>query len=208
LLVGFGGWRDDVFGGRRPIDVLRAMAGESNAQATSSTALVVHGNYLDAQAMDFLAAARRPMYVVYCPRTHAYFNHEPYPLAELLRRNIPVAVGTDSRASNPDLSVLAELRHVAEQFPAIPLEEVLSMGTTVGAAALMRSDECGSIEVGKSADLAVVDLDVVDLAEAVESRGRTPIEQVLHGCGDVIATLAAGKAVYDPHGLIGPAAMG
>ncbi|MEX2187681.1 MAG: amidohydrolase family protein [Pirellulales bacterium] len=212
MLVGFGVWRDDVFGGKvfggkKPVDFLRAMAGGVNCSPTKATTLVVHGNYLDAEAMDFLAAADQPMYVVYCPRTHAYFGHEPYPLAELLRRDIPVAIGTDSRASNPDLSVLAELRYVAEQFPAIPLERILAMGTTVGAAALMRGDECGSIEVGKTADLVAVWLDGC-LGGGELGRNAGAIEQVFHSRGDVVATVAAGKVVYDPHGLIRRVAMG
>ncbi len=53
------------------------------------------------------------MSVVYCPRTHAFFGHEPYPLAELLQRGVRVALGTDSRASNPDLDMWTEMRFVA-----------------------------------------------------------------------------------------------
>ncbi len=210
MLVRFGGWPDDAFGGKlggkKPIDVLREMCHDAtnttSATTPAATALVVHGNYLDGEAMDFLASAARPMYVVYCPRTHAYFGHDPYPLAELLRREIPIAIGTDSRASNPDLSILAELRHVAEHSPDIPLERILAMGTIAGATALMRDDECGSLEVGKTADLAAVSLD-----DAGRSRGATPIEQVFHSRGDIVATVAAGRVVHDPHGLIGPAAM-
>ena len=50
------------------------------------------------------------MAVVYCPRTHAWFGHPPYPLEKMLAAGVPVALGTDSRASSPDLSLLAEMR--------------------------------------------------------------------------------------------------
>src|SRR5213079_2478765 len=69
--------------------------------------LIVHGNYLP-------SSAPLPSYrtLVYCPRTHAAFGHPPHPFREFLARGKRVALGTDSLASNPDLSVLAEARFV------------------------------------------------------------------------------------------------
>lgn len=202
MLVKFGAWREDTFGGRRPLDYLQAISGGETSQIparinSEATALVVHGNYLGREELNFLEITPRPISVVYCPRTHHYFGHSEYPLAEMLRRKIPVAIGTDSRASNPDLSVLAELRFVAARFPDVPAEQVLRMGTLEGAAALMREGECGSLEIGKAADLAAV-----ELAQR-ESGGLSPYEQVLHSDGGTVATIAAGQAVYDPRGLIG-----
>ena len=57
------------------------------------------------------------MAVVHCPRTHAYFGHRPYPLAKMLAAGVNVALGTDSCASNPDLSLLGEM---AKHTAAIP----------------------------------------------------------------------------------------
>ena len=88
---------EDVYrGGRRPLDYLQRLA-------EAPRALVIHGNYLDAEEIDFLAVRAATMSVVFCPRTHAYFAHERYPLARMLARGVNVALGTDSRASNPDL---------------------------------------------------------------------------------------------------------
>lgn len=84
---------------------------------------VIHGNYLD-------PAGPLPSTMVYCPRTHTAFGHPPYPLREFLARGVQVALGTDSLASNPDLNVLAEARHVFERFPDLPGETLLRMITT------------------------------------------------------------------------------
>ena len=92
------------------LDYLELLAGASRA-------LVVHGNYLTDEELDFIAARAATMAVVYCPRTHAFFGHQPYPLARMLEMGVPVALGTDSRASNPDLSVLAEMQFVAAHHP-------------------------------------------------------------------------------------------
>ncbi len=88
--------------GTRPLDYLRMLA-------AAPKALVVHGNYLSAEELQFLATHAASMSLVYCPRTHGFFEHSPYPLRQALDLGVRVAIGTDSRASNPDLSLLAEL---------------------------------------------------------------------------------------------------
>ena len=94
--------------GSRPLDYLRALA-------EAPRALVIHGNYLSGEELDFIGERRARMSLVYCPRTHAYFGHAPYPLARAISAGARVALGTDSRASNPDLSLLEELRYVASR---------------------------------------------------------------------------------------------
>lgn len=136
----------------RPLDYLRQLA---DARVRS---LVIHGNYLDDEEIALAAKARETMSVVYCPRTHAYFGHPRHPLPRLLAAGANVAVGTDSRASNPDLSVFEELRFVARQFPELPLATVLELGTLRGAEALGLSHSVGSLSPGKLANLAIVRL--------------------------------------------------
>lgn len=147
---------------------------ESLAQA--HRALVIHGNYLERDEIAFLARHRDRMSVVYCPRTHAYFGHEPYPLAEMLEAGVRVAIGTDSRASNPDLSLLSELRFVARTHPRVAPSEILRMGTYHAAAALGQNGRVGSLAVGKDADFAVLPIgdetpdDPYDLLLASDAR--------------------------------------
>jgi cytosine/adenosine deaminase-related metal-dependent hydrolase len=69
---------------------------------------------------------------------------------------VRVAVGTDSRASNPDLRLFEELRHIAAHHPGIAPEAILRMGTLAGAEALGIADQYGTITPGKRACLAVV----------------------------------------------------
>jgi cytosine/adenosine deaminase-related metal-dependent hydrolase len=135
--------------GSRPMDYLRMLA-------EAPRAVVIHGNYLDEEERTFLVANRDRMSLVYCPRTHAYFAHPPYPLAELLAAGVRIAFGTDSRASNPDLDLMAEMRFVAQTFLGINPLEILHMGTLAGAEALGRSADIGSITPGKLANLVAV----------------------------------------------------
>ena len=120
--------------------------------------LVIHGNYLDAAEQELLAASAEHMSLVYCPRTHAFFQHAPYPLAELLMRGIRVALGTDSRASNPDLNFIAEIREAIQKHRTVAPQRILEMATLDGAVALGRETEIGSLCPGKSADIVALSL--------------------------------------------------
>jgi cytosine/adenosine deaminase-related metal-dependent hydrolase len=114
--------------------------------------LIVHGNYLDDSRLP------KGGTVVYCPRTHAAFAHEPHPFPKLLAAGVRVALGTDSLASNPDLNLLEEARFLHHKYPQLPGETLLRMATLSGAEALGWEHETGSLTPGKSADLVVVPL--------------------------------------------------
>jgi cytosine/adenosine deaminase-related metal-dependent hydrolase len=77
----------------------------------------------------------------------------------MLAAGARVAVGTDSLASNPDLSILSELRHIARHHPNVSHDAILRMGTLSGAEALGYGDKLGSITPGKRAWLATVPLE-------------------------------------------------
>ncbi len=137
---------DAIPRGSRPLDYLRRLA-------TAPRALVIHGNYLDADEIEFLGQRRDAMAVVYCPRTHAWFGHTTYPLDAMLQRGVRIALGTDSRASNPDLDLMAEVRFAARQFPQVDPAMWLRMATLDAAIALGLGDEAGSLTPGKWADM-------------------------------------------------------
>lgn len=171
------GWDPAAFPpGRRPLDYLRVLA-------EAHRSLVIHGNYLDDEEIAFSAERRERMAVVYCPRTHAYFGHAAYPLERLLVAGATVALGTDSRASTPDLSVLAEMRFAARRHPALARNEVFKLATLFGARALGRESEIGSLEPGKRANLAIVALP--------DRQASDPHDLLLNSDEAVVATLCS-----------------
>jgi cytosine/adenosine deaminase-related metal-dependent hydrolase len=147
--------------GIRPLDYLQLLS-------AAERALVVHGNFLDREEIAYLADRRDTMSLVYCPRTHAYFNHGRYPLSTWLDAGVNLCLGTDSRASNPDLDLLAELRFVAERHGDVEPRAVLEMATLAGARALGMGALAGSLAVGKPADLAIVQLPERETADPHE----------------------------------------
>ena len=149
LLQEFDSWDPESFTPRRSI---KAFLGRLS-QAPQS--LVVHGNYLDADELD-LIGRNKNMSIVFCPRAHQFFKHSPYPLQEMLKREINVAVGTDSRASSPDLNLFADLQLIAADFPELSAMEVLKLGTVNGALALGKQNDLGTLAVGKQAAISCV----------------------------------------------------
>jgi aminodeoxyfutalosine deaminase len=137
--------------------------------ARAPRALVIHGNYLDRVELDFLADRAATMAVVYCPRTHHFFGHSPYPLARMLAMNISMGLGTDSRASNPDLSLFEEMRFVSDHHREVKPSKILELGTIAGARALGLDAQMGTLEPGKLANLTVIQLDDRVVTDAHES---------------------------------------
>lgn len=169
FLAGLGVWREGVVPkGRRPLDYLRAMAGLERV-------VIAHGNYLDEEELDFVARHRN-LAVAYCPRTHAFFGHAEHPWRKLIQRGGLVAIGTDGRGSNPDLSIWNELLFLAERSPEIDPALLLELGTLNGARALGQEKDLGSLEKGKSARAAIIDLGLTGTsdpyAELFHSRSR------------------------------------
>lgn len=135
--------------GATPMDYLRILTKARNA-------LVVHGNYLDDASLAMMGRHSSAMALVYCPRTHAFFEHSEYPLAKALSMGVRVCLGTDGLGSNPDLSLLSEMRHVASHHPQVSPESILRMGTLSGAEALGLESLAGCLRTGMPADLVSI----------------------------------------------------
>lgn len=152
LLEECGFWSPESFAmPRRPLHYLQLLANAYHA-------LIVHGNYLDDEEIAFLGAHAARLSVVYCPRSHAWFGHAPHPLEKMLQSGVHVALGSDSRASAPNLNLMADIRQVARRHPSVPLKEVFRMATLHAAQTLKQDAEVGSLTPGKQADLVVFSL--------------------------------------------------
>jgi len=86
------------------------------------------------------------------------------PVPSLIKAGITVALGTDSPCSNNNTDMFGVMKTTALLHKGIhkdptlmPAEQVLRMATIEGAKALLWDKQIGSIEIGKSADLAIVD---------------------------------------------------
>ena len=124
----------------------------------------VHMTALDEDDIALLASTGA--HVIHCPESNMKLASGRCPVGKLLAAGVNVALGTDSAASNNDLSMLGEMRSAAllaklgeDDATALPASRALAMATINGARALGMQDSIGSVEAGKLADLIAVDLE-------------------------------------------------
>ncbi|MCX6544617.1 MAG: 5'-deoxyadenosine deaminase [Acidobacteria bacterium] len=102
--------------------------------------------------------------VLHCPGSNLKLGSGLAPIPELRARGICVSLGADGAACNNRLDMFEEMRLAAviqavRNGPgALPARDVVWMATREGARALRLQADIGSIEVGKRADLIVVDV--------------------------------------------------
>ena len=107
--------------------------------------------------------AKSGAHAVHCPGANLKLASGIAPIPKLLAAGVNVALGADGAPCNNTLDALRELRlaatlHLPAFGPrALPASEVLALATINGAKALGQGAEVGSLEVGKKADLAVID---------------------------------------------------
>ncbi len=159
--------------------LLRADAGDPRPR--TFPVLLAHVNYCDDGELSQLAVSRAS--VVYCPRTHAYFNHPPHRYRDMLEAGINVSLGTDSLASNPDLSVLREAQFLHKRDQVDPYM-LLEMITIRAARALGMDPYVGTLSPGKYADMILLPLVDGDPIQSIIASALTPA-----------ATWIAGKLV-------------
>jgi 5-methylthioadenosine/S-adenosylhomocysteine deaminase len=143
--------------GKRPVDHLE------NLGLFASPLIACHCVWLTPEEMDLLA--RRKVRVVHNLESNLKLASGVAPVPELLSRGVVVGLGTDGCASNNNLDLFQEMDFVAKVHKAhrldptvMPAQAVLEMATLGGARVLGMEREIGSLEVGKKADVIILDL--------------------------------------------------
>ncbi len=121
---------------------------------------------------------------ILCPRSNERLAVGKAPAALLKDCGIPLALGTDSLASNDSLSLWDEMRFLRREFAGLFTPgEALEMATLGAAKAIHLESEAGSLEKGKRGDFLVLTLPRPtlpdELAEALMEEGR--VEEVFVG---------------------------
>lgn len=150
---------------------------------------VAHGVHLD--PVDRAMLRERGSHVALCPRSNARLEAGEPPVAAHRAERNPVAVGTDSLASSPDLDVAAELpvlREIAvrQGDDGAGLDEWLVRAATQGGALAMGRRDFGVLAPGARADLAVFDID---------TSGDPYAAFVAEAAGSCTATVLAGRLI-------------
>lgn len=163
--------------GVRPLERLEALG------LVSERLIAVHATQLLDEEIELLA--RRGATVAHCPASNLKLASGIAPVARLLAAGAGVAIGTDGAASNNRLDMLGETALAAllakghcGDATALPAWQALECATLGGARALGLEARIGSIEAGKEADLAALDLGAVENQPVYD-----PLSQLIYSAG-------------------------
>jgi 5-methylthioadenosine/S-adenosylhomocysteine deaminase len=138
--------------------------------------------------------------VLHCPGSNLKLGSGIAPVPEMRARGITVSLGADGAACNNRLDMFEEMRlagalqAMRKQPGSLPARDVLWMATRAGARTLGLEDEIGSLEVGKRADVIVVDRDRPHLVP-----GPDPYSTLVYAVrgSDVRTTIVDGALLVD-----------
>ncbi len=128
--------------------------------------LLVHNTFSSKADIQWANSLSSQLFWCLCPNANLYIEGR-LPAIPLLRTmNCKVTIGTDSLASNHQLSVWNELQLISRHFPEIPLTELLQWACYNGALFLGKEESLGSIAIGKQPGLNLICLDKNDASIA------------------------------------------
>ena len=165
---------------REEVKVVRELYGCENIEAferlklTGPRLVLAHCVHLNEKEEEILA--RSGTHVSHCPSSNLKLASGVARVPELKAKGISVSLGADGAPCNNNLNMFTEMR-LASLLPkprlgptALPAREAFEMATIDGARALGLAAEVGSIEVGKKADLARLDLSGPSVAMELDAK--------------------------------------
>jgi cytosine/adenosine deaminase-related metal-dependent hydrolase len=135
---------------------------------SSVNILLVHNTFTKEEDIDFTSEYSDNIYWVLCPGSNLFIGNRLPDVELFSKKNLKVALGTDSYASNRRLSVLEEMKTISGHYPSIPFADLIKWGTLNGAEALNISRKYGSLEPGKAPGINLIenfDLGTMSLKE-------------------------------------------
>lgn len=163
--------------GKRPLKRLQEL------DLVNPNLIAVHMTQL--QRNEIETVANHGVSVVHCPQSNMKLASGISPIQDLLTADINIALGTDGNASNNDLNMFSEMKTASllskvytGSAQACSAKDTLYAATMGGAKALGLEDTCGSVEVGKAADLTAINLDTLQAQPMYD-----PVSQIVYTAG-------------------------
>jgi aminodeoxyfutalosine deaminase len=123
----------------------------------SVTSILVHNTYSTKTDIEKASENFDDLYWCMCPNANLYIENNLPAIPLFIQKKQKICIGTDSLASNHQLSVLEELKTIQKNFPEIPVNELVQWATLNGAKALGLDDKFGSIEPGKTPGINLIE---------------------------------------------------
>lgn len=125
--------------------------------------LAAHMVYPTEKEIELLA--KRGVKVAHCPESNLKLASGIAPVPEMINAGVTVGIGTDGTASNDDLDIIGEISTAAKLHKGykkdptvLNAKEALLMATRWGAEAIRMEEKIGTLEVGKLADIILINI--------------------------------------------------
>ena len=139
-----------------------------NALNSDINTLLVHNTFTNAQDIEIANQIHKQLFWCLCPNANLYIENTLPNIELLLEMKCNLTLGTDSLASNANLSIIDEINTIKKHYPAINLETLLQMATYNGAKFLGIENTFGSIKINNACGLNLI----------TENRGRFEVKKI------------------------------
>jgi cytosine/adenosine deaminase-related metal-dependent hydrolase len=125
----------------------------------NQSVILVHNVHTTGEDIAFAKKSGKKLHWCLCPNANLYIGRRLPPLDLFIKHDLDIVFGTDSLASNKQLSIVAEMKTIRDHFPAIPVEYLLKSATSNGARALQVEQLLGSFEKKKKPGVILIGSD-------------------------------------------------
>lgn len=134
-----------------------------NEITPSGNLILVHNTFADNSTIRKIKK-RENLFWCLCPNSNIYIENKIPPLDLFIDEGCEIVIGTDSLASNENLSILEELKTLQFNFPDISIGDLVLWATLNGAKALGEEEQFGRIETGRKPGLLLLqDVDLQNM---------------------------------------------
>ena len=173
---------------------------------TGEKLILAHCIWLDEEEMKIIAGTGTK--VVHCPNSNLKLASGIAKIPELISMGVNVSLAADGAPCNNNLDMFQEMRSAALIHKArllnptiMPASTIFEMATLGGARAMGMEEKLGSLEIGKLADIAIINLNRLHMAPNI---GGDVISQLVYSAyaSDVETTIIDGNTVMENRELI------
>ncbi len=118
---------------------------------------LVHNTFTSQEDIDKALIYSKFLYWTLCPHANKYIENQLPDIPLLAKNKLNICLGTDSLASNHQLSILEEMKLIQEHYPEVPFETLIQWSSLNGAEMLDMQKRFGSFEIGKTPGVLLIE---------------------------------------------------
>ncbi len=121
--------------------------------------LLIHNTFTTQNDIDFVTKTVKninELFWVMCVNSNLFIENSLPDIEMFVKNRLQICLGTDSLASNNELSILSEIKTIEERFPQFSFNEILKWACLNGAKALKVDNVFGSFEIGKKPGILLI----------------------------------------------------